>query len=112
MGVKAVVQKLETVNKRQIKGRVKHTRTGACTCKRTEKCFQRQELREGGRPMSEDEMDLKVEKITQRIADYSAPREMTTAEARLFYEGIASWLETALDGLECDDDEESDEEEI
>jgi len=39
MGVKAVVQKFETVNKRQIRGKVKHSRTGACTCRATEKCF-------------------------------------------------------------------------
>lgn len=32
------VEKFETVNKKQIRGRVKHTRTGACTCKRTQKC--------------------------------------------------------------------------
>lgn len=39
MGVKAAAQKFETVNKRQIRGQVKHSRTGACTCKRGEKCF-------------------------------------------------------------------------
>lgn len=34
-----MAQKFETVNKKQIRGRVRHTRTGACTCKRTQKCF-------------------------------------------------------------------------
>lgn len=33
MAVKAKVQKFETTNKANIKGRVGHTRTGACTSK-------------------------------------------------------------------------------
>lgn len=35
---KAMAQKFETTNKAQIKGRVKHTRTGACTCRRGQRC--------------------------------------------------------------------------
>lgn len=37
MGVKAKIQKFETVNKAQIKGKVGHTRTGACTAEG--RCF-------------------------------------------------------------------------
>lgn len=33
MGSKVKVEKFETINKAQIKGRVGHTRTGACTAK-------------------------------------------------------------------------------
>lgn len=39
MGYKKLAEKFERINKRAIRGRVKHSRTGACTCKRTEKCF-------------------------------------------------------------------------
>lgn len=39
MAVKAKAQKFDRINKASVRGRVKHTRTGACTCKRTEKCF-------------------------------------------------------------------------
>jgi hypothetical protein len=39
VGVKAIVQKFEKTDKAQIRGKVKHSRTGACTCKRTERCF-------------------------------------------------------------------------
>ena len=38
MASKAKVQKFETTNKANIKGRVKHSRTGACTAKHTERC--------------------------------------------------------------------------
>lgn len=34
-----MAQKFEKINKRQIKGRVKHSRTGAFTCKLTQKCY-------------------------------------------------------------------------
>jgi hypothetical protein len=37
MGVKAKVQKFETTNKAQIKGKVGHSRTGACNSKG--RCF-------------------------------------------------------------------------
>lgn len=37
MGVKAKVLKFEAVNKAQIKGKVRHSRTGACTAKG--KCY-------------------------------------------------------------------------
>lgn len=37
MGRKVKVEKFETVNKAQIKGKVQHTRTGACTAKG--RCF-------------------------------------------------------------------------
>ena len=37
MGVKAKVQKFDTIDKSRIKGKVKHTRTGACTAKG--KCY-------------------------------------------------------------------------
>jgi hypothetical protein len=33
------VERFDAVNKKLIKGRVKHTRTGACTCRRTERCY-------------------------------------------------------------------------
>jgi len=33
------VERFDAVNKKQIKGRVKHTRTGACTCRRTQRCY-------------------------------------------------------------------------
>ena len=38
MGVKAKVEKFDRIDKRQIRGKVKHTRTGACTCKNGRKC--------------------------------------------------------------------------
>lgn len=37
MGVKAKIEKFETTNKKNIKGKVRHTRTGACTAKG--RCF-------------------------------------------------------------------------
>ena len=37
MGAKAIVQKFETTNKANIKGKVKHSRTGACTARG--KCY-------------------------------------------------------------------------
>ena len=33
MGSKAKIEKFETINKSKIKGKVGHTRTGACTAK-------------------------------------------------------------------------------
>lgn len=39
MGVKAAVIKFATTNKAQIKGKVSHSRTGACTCRRDQRCF-------------------------------------------------------------------------
>lgn len=39
MGFKKMAEKFQTINKAVIRGKVKHSRTGACTCKRTEKCF-------------------------------------------------------------------------
>ena len=39
MGFKKMAEKFDKVNKRQIRGRVRHSRTGACTCRLTEKCF-------------------------------------------------------------------------
>lgn len=36
--MKVLAQKFDRTNKALIRGRVKHTRTGACTCHRTEKC--------------------------------------------------------------------------
>lgn len=39
MGAKAKVLKFETTNKANIKGRVKHSRTGQCTCKLTSRCY-------------------------------------------------------------------------
>lgn len=39
MGFKKMAEKFDTINKATIKGRVKHSRTGACTCKKTEKCY-------------------------------------------------------------------------
>lgn len=39
MAYKPAAQKFDTINKSQIRGKVKHSRTGACTCKRTEKCY-------------------------------------------------------------------------
>ena len=32
-------EKFDRTDKRTIRGRVKHSRTGACTCRRTEKCY-------------------------------------------------------------------------
>lgn len=37
MGSKVKIEKFDTINKAQIKGKVGHTRTGACTSKG--KCF-------------------------------------------------------------------------
>ncbi len=37
MASKAVVQKFDKIDKKRIKGKVRHTRTGACTSKG--KCF-------------------------------------------------------------------------
>lgn len=39
MAVKAQAIKFDQVNKAQIKGKVGHTRTGACTCKHTSRCY-------------------------------------------------------------------------
>jgi hypothetical protein len=39
MASKAIIYKFDKTNKAQIKGKVKHTRTGACTCPRHQKCF-------------------------------------------------------------------------
>lgn len=39
MGFKKMAEKFDKVNKQQIRGRVKHSRTGACTCRLTQKCF-------------------------------------------------------------------------
>lgn len=39
MGVRAKVYKFEKTDKKTIRGRVKHTRTGACTCRRGRRCF-------------------------------------------------------------------------
>jgi hypothetical protein len=39
MGVKAIVYKFEKTDKKKIRGKVKHSRTGACTCKLGRKCF-------------------------------------------------------------------------
>lgn len=39
MAYKKQAEKFGPQNKAQIRGRVKHTRTGACTCKRAQKCF-------------------------------------------------------------------------
>jgi hypothetical protein len=33
------VERFDAVDKKKIKGRVKHTRTGACTCRRTQRCY-------------------------------------------------------------------------
>lgn len=35
---RAKVYKFEKINKAKIRGKVKHTRTGACTAKRGQKC--------------------------------------------------------------------------
>lgn len=37
MGYKKA-EKFDRIDKRKIRGKVKHTRTGACTCKLTQKC--------------------------------------------------------------------------
>ena len=37
-GYKVLAQKFDRTNKAQIRGRIKHTRTGACTCRLTERC--------------------------------------------------------------------------
>lgn len=39
MAYKKQAEKFEKTNKKQIRGKVKHSRTGACTCKRNEKCY-------------------------------------------------------------------------
>lgn len=39
MASKAIIYKFEKTDKKTIRGRVKHSRPRACTCKRTEKCF-------------------------------------------------------------------------
>ncbi len=39
MGVKAIVYKFEKTDKKTIRGKVKHTRTGACTCRVGAKCY-------------------------------------------------------------------------
>lgn len=39
MGVKAVVYKFDKTDKKTIRGKVKHSRTGACTCPRGQKCY-------------------------------------------------------------------------
>lgn len=39
MASRAAVQKFDRINKATVKGKVKHTRTGACTCKLSQKCF-------------------------------------------------------------------------
>lgn len=36
---KALAIKFDAVDKRTIRGKVKHTRTGACTCRRTRRCY-------------------------------------------------------------------------
>ena len=38
MGVKATIYKFEKTDKKTIRGKVKHSRTGACTCRKTERC--------------------------------------------------------------------------
>jgi hypothetical protein len=38
MASKAVVYKFDKTDKKTIRGRVKHSRTGACTCKRSQRC--------------------------------------------------------------------------
>lgn len=48
MGTKAKVQKFETINKAQIKGKVGHSRTGACTAEG--RCFHGMKPRFGVRP--------------------------------------------------------------
>ena len=39
MGTRVKAQKFETINKAQIRGKAKHTRTGACTANRKHKCY-------------------------------------------------------------------------
>lgn len=39
MSVKAVVYKFDRIDKARVRGKVKHTRTGACTCKRGQRCY-------------------------------------------------------------------------
>jgi hypothetical protein len=39
MASKATVIKFGPQNKSSIKGKVRHTRTGACTCNRYQKCY-------------------------------------------------------------------------
>lgn len=39
MGSKQLAVKFEHIDKKKIKGKVKHTRTGACTCKLTQRCY-------------------------------------------------------------------------
>lgn len=53
--------------------------------------------------MGKKEIDKLADRITQRIADESAPDKMTPEEARHFYEDIADWLEGSLAGLEDDE---------
>jgi hypothetical protein len=36
--MKVLAQKFDKTDKATIRGRVKHTRTGACTCKLTQRC--------------------------------------------------------------------------
>ena len=38
MAYKKLAEKFDRINKARIKGKVRHTRTGACTCRRTARC--------------------------------------------------------------------------
>lgn len=39
MASRAVVQRFDKIDKRTVRGKVKHSRTGACTCKRNRRCY-------------------------------------------------------------------------
>ena len=39
MASKAKIEKFDKIDKSRIKGKVKHTRTGACTCKMNQRCY-------------------------------------------------------------------------
>jgi hypothetical protein len=39
MGVRVKAERFDRTDKATIRGKVKHTRTGACSCKKTERCF-------------------------------------------------------------------------
>lgn len=38
MGFKKMAEKFERIDKKKVRGKVKHTRTGACTAKSGQKC--------------------------------------------------------------------------
>lgn len=45
MGAKALAIKFGQTDKKTIKGKVKHSRTGACTCRRDQRCYHGQTQR-------------------------------------------------------------------